>query len=256
MHPRDGKPVPGHADEANQSLVAGLDRRLERAALAQGGLPLDHVDEIVQLDQVDVVDAEAHERAANLLARAGVVALSSLCREKEAPRITLQPGREPQLGVAVRGGRIDVVDAVLEQHRKRRIRLGLGERAEGGRAEDRARALMTGCSERRLRDHDARLSGLLCGFVAVGNVILDAATGTLSVRPEATRGDRARRGSEVRLPVALAARRQATRLEPRARTGRRDGQKARWASRAGTHRGSGGDRRECRAQPRSAPPRP
>jgi hypothetical protein len=53
--------VPGDADEAHEALLARLDRRLERAALPEGGLPLGNVDQVVQLDQVDPVDAEAVE---------------------------------------------------------------------------------------------------------------------------------------------------------------------------------------------------
>ena len=83
MHPRHRQAVAGDADEADEALVARLDGRFERAAFAQRGLPLDHVDEVVQLDQVDVVDAEPVERAADLLARAGAVALAGLRREEE-----------------------------------------------------------------------------------------------------------------------------------------------------------------------------
>ncbi len=86
VHPRHRQAVAGDADEADEALVARLDGRLERAAFAQRGLPLDHVDEVVQLDQVDVVDAEAVERAADLLARAVAVALAGLRREEELGR--------------------------------------------------------------------------------------------------------------------------------------------------------------------------
>ena len=83
VHLRHGQPVPGDADEADQALVARLDRRFERAALAQRGLPLDRVDEVVQLEQVDAVDAEAVEGAVDLLARARSIALAGLRREEE-----------------------------------------------------------------------------------------------------------------------------------------------------------------------------
>ena len=83
VHPRDCQAVAGDADEADEALVARLDGCFERAALAQRGLPLDHVDEVVQLQQVDAIDAEAFERAADLLARACAVALAGLGREEE-----------------------------------------------------------------------------------------------------------------------------------------------------------------------------
>ena len=127
VHPRDRQPMSGHADEANEAFVARLDQRFERTAFAQRGLPLDHVDEVVQLDQVDLIDAEPVERAADLLVRAGAVALPGLRREEEAVAMLRQPGREPQLRFAIGRGRVDVVDAVLEQQLQRGVRLGLCE---------------------------------------------------------------------------------------------------------------------------------
>ena len=76
----------GDADEADEALVARLDRRFERAALAQCGLPLDHVDQVVQLEQIDVVDSEAVEGAADLLAGSGPIALPGLRRQEETSR--------------------------------------------------------------------------------------------------------------------------------------------------------------------------
>ena len=137
MHPGDREAVAGDADEADEALVARLDGGLERAAFAQRGLPLDHVDEVVQLQQVDVVDAEAVERAADLLARARAVALAGLRGEEEPVAVLRQPRCEPQLRVAVRRGRVDVVDAVLEQQLERAVGLGL---RDGRRAPRRRRA--------------------------------------------------------------------------------------------------------------------
>ena len=101
VHAGHGQPVPGDADEAHQALLASLHRGLEGAALAQRGLPVDHVDQVVQLDQVEGVDAEALERAADLLARARAVALAGLGGQEERVAVARQPGREAQLGVAV-----------------------------------------------------------------------------------------------------------------------------------------------------------
>ena len=86
MHPGNRQPVPGDADEAHEALVARLDRRFERPALAEGGLPLDGVDEVVQLDQVEVVDPETLERAADLLARGCALALAGLRCEEDRSR--------------------------------------------------------------------------------------------------------------------------------------------------------------------------
>ena len=49
--------MPGDADEANESLFTRLDHCLQGATFAQCELPLDHVDQVVQLQQVHMVDA-------------------------------------------------------------------------------------------------------------------------------------------------------------------------------------------------------
>ena len=115
MHPRHCQAVAGDADEADETFVACLDGRFERTAFAQRSLPLDHVDEVVELEQIDAFDTEPVERAANLLARAGAVSLPGLRREEEPVAVLAQPRREPQLRVAVRRSGVDVIDAVLEE---------------------------------------------------------------------------------------------------------------------------------------------
>jgi hypothetical protein len=110
---------------ANEPFLPRLDRRLKSSVLAERELPLDHV---VQLQQVDVVDAETLERASNLFARSVVVALFGLRRKEEPARVALEPRCDPQLRVAVRGGGVDVVDVVFEQDLERRIRFALRER--------------------------------------------------------------------------------------------------------------------------------
>ena len=70
--------------------------------------------EAVQLDQVDLIDAHALERAPDLLARRRVGALASLRGEEEVAAVLAHPRREAQLGVAVARGGVDVVDAVLQ----------------------------------------------------------------------------------------------------------------------------------------------
>jgi hypothetical protein len=170
VHPRDGQAVPGDADEAHEAFLAGFDRGLQRAAFAQRELPLDHVDEVVQLDQVDVVDAEPLERAADLLARALVLTLPCFRRDEEPSGILRQPRCEPQLRITVRRGDVDVVDAVLEQELERRIRLGLRELSERSCSEDRAGALMASAAEWGGCDHASRLAPMRFDLIAVGDV--------------------------------------------------------------------------------------
>ncbi len=108
----DRQAVPGDPDEADEPLVAGLDRRLERASRPERLLPLARVDEVVELDQVDPVDTHALERAVDRLPRAGRRALAGLRGEEEAVAVLGEPGAELILGVAVARGGVDVVDPV------------------------------------------------------------------------------------------------------------------------------------------------
>ena len=62
----DRDAVPGDPDEADQALVPGSHRRLERAARRERGPPLVLLDQVVQLDQVDPVGAQPFERAVDL----------------------------------------------------------------------------------------------------------------------------------------------------------------------------------------------
>jgi hypothetical protein len=111
----------------------------------------------VQLDQVDVVDAEPLERAADALLRALVVPVARLRRDEEAAGLALQPRRDAQLGVAVRGRGVDVVDAVREKEVERALGVVLRDAAERSGAEDRTAALVAGAAERRGDDHATRL---------------------------------------------------------------------------------------------------
>ena len=84
--------MPGDADGADEPLLARFDRGLQRTVLAQGELPLDDVDQVVQLQQVDVVDAQPVERAMELLLRALVVTRVRLGRDEEGARCRLSHG--------------------------------------------------------------------------------------------------------------------------------------------------------------------
>jgi hypothetical protein len=87
--------VAGDADEADDAFVPRLDRRLQRPAFAQSDLPFDHVDEVVQLDQVDPVQAEPLEGTADLLLGPLVVTLVGLRGDEEPVRVALQPRGDP-----------------------------------------------------------------------------------------------------------------------------------------------------------------
>ena len=64
---RDLCTVAGDADESHQAFVARLDGRLDHAAWAERSVPIDRVRQVVQLPQIDVVDAQPIERSLQLL---------------------------------------------------------------------------------------------------------------------------------------------------------------------------------------------
>src|SRR5205823_12576479 len=129
----------------------------QSVVLAQGRSPLDHGDEIVQLEQVDVIHAEAIEGTADLLARSSTVTVPGLRRQEDAVAVVGEPPSESQLRIAVRRGGVDVVHAVLESYLEGTVGLRLGDTAERRSTEDRARALVPCLAERRLRDHQRRV---------------------------------------------------------------------------------------------------
>jgi hypothetical protein len=61
----------------------------EAVSNAQGELPLDDVDQVVQLQEVDVVDAQPIERELELLLRSRVVPLTRLGGDEERFRMLL-----------------------------------------------------------------------------------------------------------------------------------------------------------------------
>ena len=120
MHRGDGHAVAGDADEARLAGVARFDGRLERAARRHRRLPLRFVDEIVELHQVDVVRLQPLQRLLDLRAGAVARALIGLRRQEEAAAMLGHPLTDASLGAPVRGGGVDVVDAVAEQQVERR----------------------------------------------------------------------------------------------------------------------------------------
>src|SRR3977135_2587909 len=81
-----------------------------------------------------------------------------LGRQEEAAGLALQPGTDPQLGVAVTRGGIDVIDAMPKKHLERPVRSRLSDLRERGGAEDRAGAGVSGPAEGKSRNcHTKRL---------------------------------------------------------------------------------------------------
>ena len=152
MHGGDRPAVAGDPDEADQALITRLARRVERAAGRERLLPFVGVAQRVQLQKVDPVGAQPLERAGDLVLRAGVVAKARLGREKEVVPVAVHPGADPELGIAVGRGGVDVVDAVLEQEVEHPVGGALIDPAEGRGAEDHGRAHVSGAPEGPLLD--------------------------------------------------------------------------------------------------------
>lgn len=81
----------------------------------------------MELPEVDVVHTKAVERAVQLFTGALGSALTGLGPEEELVRAALQPGGDPQLGLAVAGSDVDVVDPVREQNLERPVGLFLSD---------------------------------------------------------------------------------------------------------------------------------
>src|SRR5918999_652861 len=93
MHRRDRDAVTRHADDRDQALGASLDRRLQSASRTEGVFPFDYIDQVVQLNQIDSIDAEPVKRSANLLLSACVVSFSRLGCEEEMIGLAREPRR-------------------------------------------------------------------------------------------------------------------------------------------------------------------
>ena len=98
----------------HQPLLTRFDRRLQCTILAKSELPLDDVDQVVQLQEIDVIDAQPIERAMELFLRTLVVACVGLVATKKVPGCRLSQG-------AIRNS---------SHRRKRRCRCG-SRRARG-----------------------------------------------------------------------------------------------------------------------------
>src|SRR5437870_2815882 len=114
VHRGDRPAVTGHPDEAREPLLAGLDESLQRASRPHDLIPVVGVAQGVELDQVDVVDAQPLERAVDVLAGLAAGPHAGLGREEEVLPVARHPRPDSQLGVPVPRSRVDVIDPVPE----------------------------------------------------------------------------------------------------------------------------------------------
>ena len=149
--------MPRHANPLDQTLLARQQRRIQRAAGAQSLVPLDRIGERVDLPQVDMVDLEPVERALDLLAGAFLVTSVTFGRQEEVVRLSFQPRRDAQLGVAVIGRGVDVIDAVAEKDFERLVGDFLRDMTQRRGAKNDPGALVSGAPELGLRDHQLKV---------------------------------------------------------------------------------------------------
>src|SRR5262249_58706588 len=87
-HPRA---MTGDADEPDQTRRARFHQGFERTARTERDLPFALVDEVVELNQIDLVDAQPLARALEACARALGYPLTPLCRQVAPVAIALHP---------------------------------------------------------------------------------------------------------------------------------------------------------------------
>src|SRR5438876_1597897 len=93
------------------------------------------------------------ERAMDVLTALLRGARAGLRRQEEVLPVTRHPGADAELGIAVARRRVDVIHAVAQEHLEGTIRIGLTRAREGGGAEERDAAEMTGSTEWTPLDH-------------------------------------------------------------------------------------------------------
>src|SRR5579862_3742708 len=154
MHRGDLRAVTGDADKPHQPLRSRFDQRLERAACSQSRRPFILGDQVVHLDQIDLIDAQPLERSMETVASALIAAVAGFGREKKSLAMLAHPRTDPQFRFAVRRRRIDMIDAVFEQHLEHAVSLVLLHPAERGGAEKNSCALMSRLPKWTRFNHD------------------------------------------------------------------------------------------------------
>src|SRR4051812_2363503 len=112
------------------------------------------------------------------LASPGRAARRDLGREKKVLTVTSHPRADAQLGVAIAGGRIDVIDAVAQQHVEGSVSIGLACARQRCSAEQGHRAGMARPSKYSLFDHGA----ISVRSTAISNFTRAATRGACAMR--------------------------------------------------------------------------
>ncbi len=140
-------PVAGDADRTDEALVDRPGRGLEGTVGTRRQVQLAGVAHGVQLQQVDPVGLQPLQRGVDLPPRRLAVALTGLRGQEDPVADPRDPRAEPQLGVAVARGDVEVVDAGVQRLLDRPVGDVLGHVTERRRAVDEHRALVAETSE-------------------------------------------------------------------------------------------------------------
>ena len=154
MHRGNLRAVTGDAYKAHETLRSRFDQSLKRATRAQGSRPFILGDQVVHLDQIELIDAQPIQRSMQTVASALICAIAGLGGEKELLSMLAHPRTDSQFRFAVRRRRIEMIDAVFEQHLEHAVRLVLLHPTERGRSKNNPRTLMPGFPKRTRLDHD------------------------------------------------------------------------------------------------------
>ena len=107
-------PVAGDPDPPGQALLPGPDDRLQRPAGPGDQVQLLEVADGVDLDEVEPVGLEPFQAAVDLGPGGVAVAQAGLGGQEDPVPDGWHPGAKAQLGVAVAGGHVEVVDAGVQ----------------------------------------------------------------------------------------------------------------------------------------------
>ncbi len=159
MHRRRERPMARHTDIPDKTFVARLHQGFYGPARPHRGLPALLVDQVVKLDQVDVVDTQPRERAFEARARLGTTPFGRLRRKKDLGAMLSEPTRQVQLGIAVPGRRVDMVDTFALEQRQRLFDPSRLHGRQRGRAEKHPRTLESRCPKSTFHQHHESLAG-------------------------------------------------------------------------------------------------
>ncbi len=153
MHAGNPQTMARHADEPGEPFVVRRDHRRNGAVGCERRLPLVGLHQVVELDQIDVIDAEPCERTFEFGPGSCAVALTRLRREEEAGPVVGEERCEPELRLPVGRRGVEMVDACGIDDLQRGVGALLTHPTECGSTEDHSGGLVTGAAERSDGEH-------------------------------------------------------------------------------------------------------